>query len=52
MIEFVIMQALIGICQDFDRSGMEMLYLDHFILFRLFIAHDQVNGLFTEWRNQ
>ena len=25
-------EALIGICQDFDRSGMEMLYLDHFFV--------------------
>ena len=28
---FEIMPALIGICQDFDRIGMETLYLDHFL---------------------
>ena len=28
---FEIMPALIGICQDLDRIGMESLYLDHFL---------------------
>ena len=45
------MRALIGICQDFDRSGKER-YIWIIFLFGLFIAHDQVNGMFTEWHNQ